>query len=193
MITDISQLDPNGTYTYADYLKWQFDEWVELLEGAYRVFNKPGKSPLHQQVTHSLGRELTKQIHQPHYDIWHLPLPLILGYLPAQESLDLVIPDIFVIHKEPPNLSDETGWHGTPLFVAEVADRRTATIDITVKFDLYQRHGVSEYWIVQLQEQNVHVYTLENGKYALVGIYETGDIPSRIFPQLTISHERIFQ
>jgi len=33
MITDISQLDPNGTYTYADYRKWQFEEWVELLEG----------------------------------------------------------------------------------------------------------------------------------------------------------------
>lgn len=32
MITDISQLDPNGTYTYADYLKWPFDESVELIK-----------------------------------------------------------------------------------------------------------------------------------------------------------------
>ena len=39
----------------------------------------------------------------------------------------------------------------------------------------------------------VHVYTLEDGKYALVDIYETGDIPSRNLPELTIAHERIFQ
>ena len=30
MITDINQLDPNGTYSYADYLTWQFDGFVEL-------------------------------------------------------------------------------------------------------------------------------------------------------------------
>ena len=32
-ITDLAQLDLNGTYSYADYLKWQFDERVELLRG----------------------------------------------------------------------------------------------------------------------------------------------------------------
>lgn len=29
-ITSLSQLDPNGVYTYADYLTWKFDEFVEL-------------------------------------------------------------------------------------------------------------------------------------------------------------------
>lgn len=193
MITDISQLDPNGTYTYADYLKWQFEEWVELLEGKYRVFNKPGKSPFHQEVAGSISGELVKQVHQSQYAIWHVPLPVILGYRLPEKSVDLLIPDIFVIDKALPNVLDETGWHGTPLFIVEVADTRTAVIDTTVKFDLYQQYGVSEYWIVQLQEKNVHVYTLEDGKYALVDIYESGDVPSRIFPELTISHERIFQ
>ena len=32
-ITSISQLDPNGTYSYADYVTWQFEELVELLRG----------------------------------------------------------------------------------------------------------------------------------------------------------------
>lgn len=27
-ITDINQLDMNGTYTYADYLLWEFEERV---------------------------------------------------------------------------------------------------------------------------------------------------------------------
>ena len=39
MITDISQLGPNGTYTYADYLKWQLDKSVELVleDGEYAL------------------------------------------------------------------------------------------------------------------------------------------------------------
>lgn len=54
MITDISQLDPNGTYTYADYLKWQFDESVELITGKlYRILPAPKRA--HQlAVSHLL-------------------------------------------------------------------------------------------------------------------------------------------
>lgn len=33
MITDLTQLDPNGRYTYADYLGWEFEGRVELIKG----------------------------------------------------------------------------------------------------------------------------------------------------------------
>ena len=32
-ITDLSQLDPNGVYTYADYLTWQIEQAIELVKG----------------------------------------------------------------------------------------------------------------------------------------------------------------
>jgi hypothetical protein len=32
-INSLSQLDPEGFYTYADYLNWQFQERVELIKG----------------------------------------------------------------------------------------------------------------------------------------------------------------
>jgi hypothetical protein len=46
-ITSVSQLDPNGTYTYADYLTWQFSELLELLRSkvVYR-FPPEGKNQL---------------------------------------------------------------------------------------------------------------------------------------------------
>ncbi len=31
-ITQLSQLDLNQTYSYADYLTWQFDEAIELIQ-----------------------------------------------------------------------------------------------------------------------------------------------------------------
>ena len=32
-ISSLAQLDPNGTYSYADYLTWQFTELVKLVRG----------------------------------------------------------------------------------------------------------------------------------------------------------------
>ena len=32
-----NDLDPKGTYTYADYLKWTFEERLELIKG--KIFN----------------------------------------------------------------------------------------------------------------------------------------------------------
>jgi hypothetical protein len=49
-ITDISQLDPKGTYTYGDYLKWQLDETVELIKGKlYRM--SPAPKRRHQRIS----------------------------------------------------------------------------------------------------------------------------------------------
>ena len=46
---------------------------------------------------------------------------------------------------------------------------------------------------MQPKEKAVNVYVLEEGKYALVDVYESGDIPSRILPDLLVSHDRIFE
>ncbi len=49
-ITDLSQLDLNATYSYADYAKWQFDERVELLRG--KIFPMtPAPNVRHQRVS----------------------------------------------------------------------------------------------------------------------------------------------
>ena len=46
MITDINQLDLNKTYSYADYLTWQFEEKLELMRG--KIFKmSPAPSTIH--------------------------------------------------------------------------------------------------------------------------------------------------
>ena len=54
MITALDQLDPNGTYTYADYLLWQFSECVELLRGKIRQMAAPNRK--HQSIATGLTR-----------------------------------------------------------------------------------------------------------------------------------------
>lgn len=57
-IIDISQLDPNGSYTYADYLTWRFTEYVELIRGRFqRKMAAPVRA--HQDCVSNLHREIS--------------------------------------------------------------------------------------------------------------------------------------
>ena len=49
-ITSFSQLDPNGSYTYADYLSWKFSEFVELVRGKL-MRQMAGPSMRHQELS----------------------------------------------------------------------------------------------------------------------------------------------
>ena len=54
---NIEDLDLNGTYTYADYMKWAFDETIELIKG--KVFRmSPAPNLKHQRVSFRLTIEI---------------------------------------------------------------------------------------------------------------------------------------
>ena len=193
MITDISQLDPNGTYTYADYLKWQFDERVELIKGKlYRMSPAPKRK--HQDASVNLEFALLTYFDDKPCRVYDAPFDVRLPVRNERKPDQLctvVQPDICVVC----DLSklDDDGCLGAPDWVIEITSPRTAKNDFSEKFDLYEESGVREYWIIQPKEKAVNVYVLENGKYALVDVYESGEIPSRIFPDLIVSHDRIFR
>jgi Uma2 family endonuclease len=192
MITDISQLDPNGTYTYADYLKWQFDESVELIKGKlYRMSPAPKRA--HQlAVSHliiDIGTFIGNQPCQIYTAPFDVRLPVQNERKPDQVHT-VVQPDICVVCDI--NKLDDSGCLGAPDWVIEITSPRTIKKDFNEKYNLYEQSGVKEYWIIVPKQNIVHVYVLENNEYALVDIYESGDIPSQTFPKLTIRYERIF-
>ena len=49
-ITKLSQLDLNQTYSYADYITWQFDESVELIKGKIQLMS-PAPNVRHQSIS----------------------------------------------------------------------------------------------------------------------------------------------
>jgi len=56
-ITQLSQLDLNQTYSYADYLTWQFDEAIELIKGKVMLMS-PAPNVKHQDISLNLTRSL---------------------------------------------------------------------------------------------------------------------------------------
>jgi len=74
--------------------------------------------------------------------------------------------------------------HGVsvPLILTMISQKNSKR-DLKDKYDIYQEHGVREYWIVSPNDEIVSVFVLgENGKYQLVGMYAEDDkIPVNIF------------
>ena len=72
--------------------------------------------------------------------------------------------------------------------MVEVSSPSTRRDDLTRKQALYERHGVPEYWFVDLQSDEIRVYRLAEGRYAspvLLGRDDT--LESAVLPGFSAS------
>jgi Uma2 family endonuclease len=78
---------------------------------------------------------------------------------------------------------DDRGCIGAPDLIIEIISPKNPKRDLKDKFEIYQEHGVREYWIVNPNDENVNVFVLgEDGKFHLTGMYAEDDkIPVHIF------------
>jgi Uma2 family endonuclease len=113
------------------------------------------------------------------------------------ESEDYGSPD----HVTQPDLSivcskdqiSKNGCHGAPNLIIEVLSPSTALKDFNEKFNLYQKYGVQEYWIVDPGNRTVHVYSLHDGSYQVRHLYtEQEMIQSVAFKDLQVPMDRLF-
>ena len=195
IITNINDLDLNGTYSYADYLLWQFSERLELIKG--KIFQmSPAPSRSHQQVSLKLTREIDKVFLNHKCELYIAPFDVRLvdfkNSTAENQIFSVVQPDLCVICDL--DKLDEKGCLGAPNLIIEILSKGNSKKDLKIKFDLYEENGVQEYWIVNPSEKQVHIYTLQNGAY--IGsrpyIMET-EIQSPTFPELKFEVDKIFE
>lgn len=192
IITDLSQLDPEGRYTYADYLMWRFKERVELIRGKLLRMS-PAPNRMHQEVATQLTRHFANffagkicRVYTAPFDV-RLPVSRRLG-----QDTTVVQPDLCVIC-DPAKL-DEHGCAGAPDLVVEILSPGNSSREMGEKFRVYEEAGVREYWIANPEEKVVLIYVL-NDKGAYIGLAPvTVDSPLRasIFPELAIDLREVF-
>ena len=82
-----------------------------------------------------------------------------------EESDNYVIPDVMVICDR--KRLRGGSYSGVPKFIVETLSPSTAMRDMSVKKEIYEKAGVSEYWIVSPRERAVQIYYLTESKYVL--------------------------
>ncbi len=193
MITSLSQLDPNKSYTYADYLLWQFEERVELIKG--KILEMAAPSRAHQQVTTNLILAIGNALRHSPCKVYPAPFDVRLPYFSQKKNKDVVTvvqPDICVICD--PSKLDDRGCIGAPDIVIEILSPGNSKREMKDKYAVYEESGVTEYWIVSLTEKAVQVFRLnEAGKYyGIQPFTEDDDLTTPILPGLNIQLKDVF-
>lgn len=194
-ITSLSQLDPNGHYSYADYLTWRFTEYVELIKG--RVLRKmSAPTSQHQVIATSFTGVLWNYLRRNPCQVFAAPFDvrLVRSTGNGDAQVDTVVqPDICVVCD--PRQIERRGCLGAPAWIIEIVSPSSLVLDSRTKFDLYAENGVAEYWIAYPGEQTVLAYALAaDGQYELTGTYaEPGPMHARTLPALPIDWADIFE
>src|SRR3978361_909958 len=118
-VMQLSDLDITKTYSYADYLKWSFDERLELIKG--KIFKmSPAPGSVHQRLSLRIGRWIGNYLEGKQCEVFVAPFDVRLPRRSVndKEILTVVQPDICVICDV--KKVDDKGCIGAPDIVVEV-------------------------------------------------------------------------
>lgn len=179
-------------YTLADALAWDEQDRIELIYGDPVMMSPPAR--IHQKVSGELFGQLRDYLKGKKCEVYHAPFAVRLfernGDYP--EDVDtLVEPDITVVCD--PSKLDDIGCKGAPDLVMEILSPSTTRHDRFTKFNLYQRAGVQEYWIIDPVDKTVQVFVLEDGRYTAKDFGAVGDkLKVNILEDCTIDLSEVF-
>jgi len=191
-MTHLSDLNINSLYTYADYLKWQFEERVELIKG--KVFELAAPNRIHQGVTGKIFLKIGMFLESSPYFVYQAPFDVRFPRK-SKEDKDVITvlqPDICVICDA--TKLDERGCIGAPDIVVEVLSPGNKAKELCFKYEVYEESGVKEYWIVSPQDETCVINTLQQGKYQASRVMTYGDtVTSSVLPGFQLDLTELFE
>jgi Uma2 family endonuclease len=111
-------------------------------------------------------------------------------------NFDVVEPDLMYMSNERASEVLRDWVHGAPELVIEIASASTRKRDETIKRRLYERFGVSEYWVADPDVERIRVYRRAGDSFARADelARETNDeLSTPLLPGLALPLELIFK
>ena len=174
---------------------WTYDELAaelpesnlptELWDGELTV--APAPSFRHQEISLRFYKLLDAWVSRKRRGkVVAAPVDMVLS---ARRSVQ---PDVLFVSAERLGIIRES-VRGAADLVAEVLSAGTRRRDRFDKRDLYEQHGVCEYWIIDPEAQTVEVLWLEAGEYKLAGRWREGETArSRLLEGFTVPLAALF-
>ena len=189
----LSDLDLTKSYTYADYLKWTFDERLELIKGKiFKMSPAPGSD--HQLISSTVSNEIYNYLKGKPCKVFAAPFDvrLIRRSIDDKDIITVVQPDICIICDL--KKIDKKGCIGAPEIVIEILSPGNNKKELKNKYEVYEEAGVLEYWIINPETKDLLQYKLTDSRFQALRPLTIGDvITTQILPSFTLSLDEIFK
>jgi Uma2 family endonuclease len=154
---ETSMPTPAAKLTYDDFALFPEDgKRHELIDGEHHV--TPSPNLRHQVISRNIFQALAAIAHQQQLgQVFYAPLDVVLT------PYDVVEPDLMYVSAGRSEILTRANVQGAPDLVAEILSPSTRRQDELLKRDLYERGGVSEYWIVDPDAETVKVLRRGDG------------------------------
>lgn len=184
---DLALIFPRqGDWTEAEYLALETNHLIELSDGCLEVLPMP--TPLHQRIAQYLFKLLEAFVlAQVPGEVFMAPLPVRLWAGKLREpDVVYVRPGRIPNPRRPPE--------GADLAMEVVSEGEENRVrDLEIKRQEYARAGITEYWIIDPQEQRITVLTLDSAVYRMHGVYASGtEAVSLLLPGFAVDVTAVF-
>jgi Uma2 family endonuclease len=172
-------------YTYEDYKDFPDEFRCEIIDGLIYDMT-PAPSMRHQEIAGELYRIIGNHLKTADHRcrVFIAPADVIL----AQDQV--VQPDIFIVCDR--SKIEKHALVGAPDVVFEILSPSTSKKDRTKKMDLYRRFEVSEYILVDPENELVEEFMYSEGRYWVKGCYEGDGVFSIDTISLEIAAKDLF-
>lgn len=146
-------------FTYEEYLTFPEDgKRHELIDGDHYV--TPAPLTKHQRIVAALHRLIGPFVYERSLGtVFCAPVDVLLSHV------DVVQPDFLFISTTRSSIITERNIQGAPDLVVEILSASTRSNDEGIKYILYERAQVQEYWIIDPHSDTVKVFQFHEGCY----------------------------
>jgi Uma2 family endonuclease len=150
-------------YSYREFQYFPNDGFRhEIIDGEH--YMSPAPSTKHQTVSRRLQFQIYSQIELTGLgQVFNAPTDVELA------PHDIVEPDLILVMNDRVAIITPSRILGVPNLLIEILSPSNPNHDRILKFEMYARTGVSEYWIVDPEEESVAQWVLKDGSYKLLG------------------------
>ena len=140
--------------SYKDFNEYSY----EIINGKIYAMTQPNIQ--HIRITKNIFRQFDRYLDGKQCEAFSDSLAV---FYDETNRKNYVIPDVMIICNR--DIIRFNGAYGPPDLIVEVLSSSTAQNDRTLKKDIYEKIGVKEYWIVDINNRLVEVYLNKDGRF----------------------------